>query len=146
MAKIDIKHAFKLCPVRPCDYHLLEMFWQGRYFVDTRLPFGSSPNIFNVFADALAWVIITVCGIATIIYYLDDFFIAASDQSTCHSHVQKILDIFSELGVAIAQDKLVNPATFITYLDIENRFRYHDSAVISREASCFKNRNLRLVH
>ena len=121
MAKIDIKHAFRLCPVRPCDYHLLGMFWQGQYFVDTRLPFGfrSSPYIFNTFADALAWIIITVCGIATIIHYLDDFFIAASNQSTCHSHVHQILDLFSELGVPIAEDKLVTPTTSIAYLGIE---------------------------
>ena len=37
MAKVDIRHAFRLCPVRPQDYRLLGMFWQGSYYVDTRL-------------------------------------------------------------------------------------------------------------
>ena len=40
MAKVDIRHAFRLCPVRPQDFKLLGMFWQGNYYVDTRLPFG----------------------------------------------------------------------------------------------------------
>ena len=54
MAEIDIKHAFRLCPVRPQDYQLLGMCWNGKYYIDTRLPFGSrsSPFIFNSFADA----------------------------------------------------------------------------------------------
>ena len=55
MAKIDIKHAFRLCPVRQQDYQLLGMCWNGKYYIDTRLPFGSrsSPFIFNSFADAV---------------------------------------------------------------------------------------------
>ena len=53
-AIIDIKDG-RLCPVQPEDYQLLGMFWQGQYYIDTRLPFGgrSSPFIFNNFADAL---------------------------------------------------------------------------------------------
>ena len=55
MAKLDIRHAFRLCPVRPDQWGLLEYCWQGQFFVDTRLPFGSrsSPFIFNTFADLL---------------------------------------------------------------------------------------------
>ena len=37
MAKVD--KAFRLCPVRPQDYKLLGMFWQGSYYVDTRFTF-----------------------------------------------------------------------------------------------------------
>ena len=60
MAKIDIKHAFRLCPVHPDDWPLLGFKWLGNYFFDVCLPFGSrsSPFIFNTFADALAWILI----------------------------------------------------------------------------------------
>ena len=34
MAKADVKHAFRVCPVRPQDFPLLQ------FFIDTRLPFG----------------------------------------------------------------------------------------------------------
>ena len=97
MAKVDIRHAFRLCPVRPQDYKLLGMFWQGSYYVDTRLPFGcrSSPFIFNSFVAALAWIIIFVYGITSIIYYLDDFFFAASAESNlCSSYMDTILSCF----------------------------------------------------
>ena len=62
MAKLDIKHAFRLCPVCQEDFCLLGMFWNNFYFVDTRMPFGShsSPFIFNQFVDALAWMLICV--------------------------------------------------------------------------------------
>ena len=59
LAKVDLKHAFRLCPVHPEDWHLLGYFWKNRFFFDMRLPFGSrsSPYIFNTFADALLWII-----------------------------------------------------------------------------------------
>ena len=55
MAKLDVKHAFQLCPVRPSEWPLLCYHWKGAFYFDSRLPFGlrSSPFIFNIFADAL---------------------------------------------------------------------------------------------
>ena len=49
MAKLDIKHAFRLCPVRLEDRELLGIHWQSQYYIDLRLPFGmrSSPYLFN---------------------------------------------------------------------------------------------------
>ena len=51
MAKLDLKHAFRLCPVSPSDRDLLGMHCQGKFYVDLRLPFGlrSSPFLFNPF-------------------------------------------------------------------------------------------------
>ena len=122
MAKIDIKHAFRLCPVRPQDYQLLGMCWNGKYYIDTRLPFGSrsSPFIFNSFADALAWILIFVCGVPHVLHYLDDFFIAAPRCSgLCQSYINDVKNMFSYLGVPIAEEKLQGPTTCITYLGIE---------------------------
>ena len=45
MAKIDIKHAFRICPVRPEDYEVLGTFWEGLYFVELRLPFGLRSSV-----------------------------------------------------------------------------------------------------
>ena len=111
MAKIDIKHAFRLCPVRPQDYPLLGIQWQGNYYVDTRLPFGSrsSPCIFNQFADALWWIITTIGGIALIVHYLDDFFMVVSTKNQCHQYVQTVKYLLPYLGVPIATDKLEGP-------------------------------------
>jgi len=55
-----VKHAFRLCPVHPSDWPLLGYKWLGKYLFDIRLPFRSrsSPFIFNIFADALTWILV----------------------------------------------------------------------------------------
>ena len=61
--KVDIKHAFRFCPVRLADIELLGTFWQGLYFVEFRLPFDlrRSVFIFNSFAGALTWILHNNC-------------------------------------------------------------------------------------
>lgn len=120
MAKIDIRHAFRLCPVRPCDFPLLGYKWLGQYYVDCRLPFGSrsSPFIFNTFAGVLWWIIVNVLFIPYIIHYLDDFFFAATSKEVCKSYRDRILALFATLGVPVAEDKLEGPDTSLTFLGI----------------------------
>ena len=120
MGKIDIKHAFRLCPVRPVDWQLLGMFWQDRYFIDTRLPFGSrsSPYIFNTFADALAWILIHLFAIPYLLHYLDDFFLADNNKKLS-AYMDTTKKAFHWLGVPLALDKLEGPTTCITYLGIQ---------------------------
>ena len=63
ISKVDIKHAFRLIPVRKSDWKLLGIIGgKGIFFVDVRLSFGlrSSPGIFNRFADLICWVLRTV--------------------------------------------------------------------------------------
>ena len=76
MAKLDIKHAFRLCPVRLEDRELLGIHWQGQYYIDLRLPFGmrSSPYLFNRLADAFEWLLKTNYHIQDLMHYLDDYF------------------------------------------------------------------------
>ena len=38
MAKLDIQSAVRLCPVRPEDWELLSIHWEGFYYVELRLP------------------------------------------------------------------------------------------------------------
>ena len=121
MAKIDIRHAFRLCPVRKVDWPLLCYYWQGSYFVDTRLPFGgrSSPAIFNTFADALTWILNYHGLVDFVIHYLDDFFLCAEKKSTCQLWMDIFHSIMDELGIPIADDKTVGPLTCIVFLGIE---------------------------
>ena len=121
MSKIDIQSAFRLCPVRPVDWPLLGYSWGNGFYFDTHLPFGcrSSPFIFNSFADAIWWILINVVGVASVIHYLDDFFLCNISKNTCKSDMDKILTVFRELGIPVAFDKLVGPAQVITYLGIQ---------------------------
>ena len=40
MAKLDIKSAFRIFPLRPEDWPYLTMWWEGKYYFDKVLPFG----------------------------------------------------------------------------------------------------------
>ena len=105
MGKIDIKHAFKICPVWLADIELLGTFWQGLYFVELHLPFGlhSPVFIFNSIADALAWILCNNYLIHILTHYLDDFWTAGPANSTqCASNLARIQYVFHKLGAPIA--------------------------------------------
>ena len=122
MAKLDVKHAFRIIPVDPQDWDLLGTFWNGYHFVELRLPFGcrSSVFIFNTFADALAWILHIKHAIANLVHYLDDFFTCgAANTDECARNIKRIIKVFENLGVPLAVDKLIDPVTVITYLGIE---------------------------
>ena len=78
LAKIDIRNAFRLCPVRPEDRPLLGIYWRQQYYYDLVLPFGlrSAPFIFNQVADAFEWICREEFGISDLIHLLDDFLTA----------------------------------------------------------------------
>ena len=121
MAKLDVRHAFRLCPVRPDQCHLLGYRWGGWYFVDTRLPFGgrSSPYAFNSVASLLCWVFCSVGGVLAIIHYLDDYFLVNRTEECCGHDMRVVRGLCADLGVPLAPDKIVGPSQRITYLGIE---------------------------
>ena len=82
LAKIDLKRAFRQCPVRQADWHLLGIHCCGKYYYDKCLPFGlhSSPFLFDTVASALEYIFrAQLCN--HIIHYLDDYLIADPPQS-----------------------------------------------------------------
>ena len=121
MAKVDVKHAFRLCPVHPDEWPLLCFRWANAFFFDSRLPFGlrSSPFIFNSFADALHWAVVFHLHILRIIHYLDDFFLCNSSFDECRADMQRLISLFDFLGVPLAPEKVCGPSTCITFLGIE---------------------------
>ena len=75
MSKLDIKHAFRLMPVHPSQWHLLCYTFGDSWYVDLVLPFGlrSSPAIFCQFADLVRWVLDVCYNVPMVINYSDDF-------------------------------------------------------------------------
>ena len=121
LSKVDIRNAFRLCPVRPEDWHLLGIHWKGQFYYERVLPFGlrSSPFIFNCVADALEWILSHEFSIHGLLHYLDDFLNVASP-SRKHAQLQLdiILQVFKYLGVPVATEKVDGPCQVITFLGI----------------------------
>ena len=123
MAKLDIKHAFGLCPVRREDRELLGLKWQNQFYLDLRLPFGlrSLPFLFNRLADAFEWVLNNNYNIQDLMHYLDDYFtVGPANLAVCADNVQTIIIVClaSQLGIPVAPDKLEGPTTGLVFLGI----------------------------
>ena len=96
LTKIDIKHAYRLLPVRREDWPLLVYYWQGYYYVDLVLPFGgrSSASLFTSFADLVCWVLNEKFDLL-IIHYSDDFLMfSRSDLMTSLLHLKRLKTAF----------------------------------------------------
>ena len=121
LAKADVKHAFRLVPVRRDQWQLQGFCWAGHFYFDTRLVFGSrsSPRIFNDFADCLTWLFVRHSGNVAIRHYLDDFFaIGPRGSDACHRAYHSFLDVSRQLGVPLAPSKCLPPATRLELLGV----------------------------
>ena len=102
MAKIDLKSAFCMIPVHCTDWDLLGIHWREQYYMDTCLPFGlhSAPFLFNEYTTAIEWITTHNYQLYHIIYYLNDFFLAAPPQSfCCRRDLDTFLQVALKLGV-----------------------------------------------
>ena len=106
MMKRDIKAAFRHVPINPCDYWLLMFEWDGNFFVDMFLPFGlrTAPRIFNLFAEALHWVLETLYE-WNCTHYLDDFLFVFPPGTDIASPSADFDFILSKFGLSKAVEK-----------------------------------------
>ncbi|KAJ5904837.1 uncharacterized protein N7473_001753 [Penicillium subrubescens] len=73
--KRDIKDAFRIVPVAEDNQHPLAFQWNDSTYVECCLPFGlaTAPFLFNLFAEALHWILQCLLPLFYINHYLDDF-------------------------------------------------------------------------
>ena len=121
MAKIDLKNAFCLVPVRPEDWNLLGIQWQDQFYIDNCLPFGlrSAPFLFNQLADAIHWSLQHNHGVRHVLHYLDDFFTAGSPGTKeCSDNLQAMLSLCNNINSPVKTSKIEGPSTRLTFLGI----------------------------
>ncbi|KAJ5215290.1 uncharacterized protein N7498_001697 [Penicillium cinerascens] len=75
--KRDIKDAFRIVPVAEDNQYLLAFQWNDSTYVECCLPFGlvTAPFLFNLFAEALHWILQCLLPLFYINHYLDDFIV-----------------------------------------------------------------------
>jgi hypothetical protein len=126
LAKTDVDSAFRLIPLRPSDYELFGMFWDGNYYYDRVLPFGlrSAPFLFNQLSEAVEWILLNHCGISFVCHILDDFLIIEPPSPTtpeslyCQQSLSSMLLAFKNLGIPIAPHKTQGPLTTLEFMGI----------------------------
>ena len=110
MAKLDIKHPFRLFPVRLEDCELLGIHWQGKFF-----GLRSSPYLFNHLANAFEWLLKINYIIQDFMHYLDNYFtVGPADSSVGPHSVKIILHVASQVGIPVAPNKLEGPTMIPT--------------------------------
>jgi len=123
MAKLDLKDAYRHIPVRSTDWNLLGFHWMGKYYYPIVLMFGgkSAPYIFNLFAEALHWIIQRRIP-GSLRHYLDDFlpiFKPSTSAYEANAAVNWIEDTAKALGLSFQPKKTVRPTTRLEFLGLE---------------------------
>ncbi|XP_073685315.1 uncharacterized protein [Garra rufa] len=120
LAKVDITSAFKVMPIHPDSWHLFGIHWLEKFYFSVRLTFGckSSPKIFNMLSEAVCWILSNNYAIPHLIHLLDDFLVISPPDAIPAAHISTVQKVFSDLGIPIAQEKTMGPATSIEFLGI----------------------------
>lgn len=124
IVKRDIKSAFRNVPIAITQQWALGFTLDGQFFKEACLPCGlrTAPFIFNLFAEALHWVLETHTSWKSLIHYLDDFIgiFPASKANT--STVKRMFDEYvfrvEKLGIPQNISKNVH-GTVVPVLGIE---------------------------
>lgn len=120
--KLDLEQAFRQIPVRVEDWHLLGFQWGKAFYHEIALSFGlrSAPYIFNLFAEALHWIIARHLP-AFLRHYLDDFLLIFRSSTPSHlvsASLSWALALGGQLGLSFQLNKVLGPSTEIEYLVI----------------------------
>ncbi|PPQ82917.1 hypothetical protein CVT24_008668, partial [Panaeolus cyanescens] len=123
MAKLDLKEAFRHVPIRPEDWHHLGFSWRGKLYYCVVLTFGlrSAPYIFNMFAEALHWIIQRHIP-SRLRHYLDDFLLTfqpGTPLSICTEAVEWVIGLGHSLGLCFQDEKTLWPTYIVDFLGIE---------------------------
>ena len=119
MAKADIKAAYRTQPVRPEDWQLQGIKWDGKYYIDTRMSFGcrSSVDQWLRISSALSYAL-TRWGVHNLTY-IDDFIFIAASKAECEESVRKFKALCKDWGVILKEEKDAAPAQKMIALGIQ---------------------------
>jgi hypothetical protein len=97
--KKDVKDAFRIIPIAPADRWLLGFMWNGVYYKENCLPFGlaTAPILFNLFAEALHWILESFLLLQFLLHYLDDFIAALPKYEATAQRIQSFHDEYKHM-------------------------------------------------
>ena len=120
LSKADIKEAYRLIPLSPACYPLLGFRLNGRYFYDKCLPMGASSacKIFERFSSALEYILRELFKVKYVVKMLDDFLFLGKTLEECSYGLESFTRLCGLVGVPLAREKTVLPATRVTFLGV----------------------------
>jgi len=116
MAKLDLKHAFRLCPMSRSNWDLLGMHWQGKFMSISAYLLACA---LHRLADPFKWILKHNHTISALMHYLDDYFtVGPPSLPLCASQVDIMVKTGDRLGIPLAPDKLEGPTSRLVFLGI----------------------------
>lgn len=109
--KRDVKDAFRNIPVASHIRWLFGFSWEDNFYVEKCLSFGlcTAPYLFNLFAEALHWMMVSYLHWTLVCHYLDDFIyiIPASEVSSqrLHLDIKAYNELMALLGMPNNESK-----------------------------------------
>ncbi len=125
-SKFDIKAAFRHVPIKSKFWHLFGFQWKGIYYVDLRMCFGLSiaPYVFWRISNFISRTAQCHYDVEHNTPYIDDFLLLSSGDTleeafaAARRNHQRFHQCLIDLGWPVADDKVVEPCTDITFLGI----------------------------
>lgn len=119
MSSTDVSRAYKNFRSDPLDWPLLAFQWEGSYYTDVSMPFGSRASSCHMqrVADAIVGMLADRDVIAKM--YIDDLIILSPNLQKANRDLNVAQTLLKELGLPEAQDKIQRPATRVTWLGVE---------------------------
>ena len=121
IVKRDIKDAFRTIPIALGDRWMLGFQWQGIYYMENFLPFGLStaPFIFNLFAEAIHWILQSHSAYwHRSEHYLDDFIAIVTPNTDLQAMSDEYVQLTDALGIPRNESK-DEAGTKVTVLGLE---------------------------
>ncbi|KAF5361332.1 hypothetical protein D9757_013548 [Collybiopsis confluens] len=122
LAKLDLKDAFRHIPLCADLWHLFRISWASKFYYSLVLTFGlkNAPYIFNLFAEALHWIVQRHIP-ARLRHYLDDFLLIFPpnfDPSCTDVSVEWVMSLGANLGLVFQPSKTIWPSQVIEFLSL----------------------------
>ena len=117
MAKGNVKSAFKLAPIKFEDLECLGIFFEGKFYVDLTLPFGSSIScaIFEDISTLIHWIFEQQTR-KPFLHYLDNYFMCFRTLQGCWVAYKGMQAVAGNIGLPLSPEKLVPPTQCLTFL------------------------------
>ena len=99
---------------------LLSFTLNGKYYINSTLPFGASSSclIFEKVARILQWIVINETKNSNISHYLDDFPLFADSMESLTIFMNQFYDIMNRIGMPVAKEKTLGPTQLLEYLGL----------------------------
>ena len=111
LVKRDFESTFHHIRISPLDSPLLGFHWKGKFYSECFLPFGlrTAPYLINIFVEVFHWCLEAEFRkqnlAASVIHYLDDFFLVLPPTAMSKTYTRTFANLCSEAGLSIKDSK-----------------------------------------